>query len=156
MTKLRDSFDYLKLLLYTLSAILIHEVGHFVTAKLSNANPKIGIFEVNVPANRNSIPLLASGHAANYLSAAILAILAKKFHSRDLAYMSGINAAIPLADAALGFIYKGDFYQLSEKGVPLLASIPVTLGITSLLLYYNCKKEGFGTYQRLKNYVKKK
>jgi len=144
---IRERFGYLKALLYPPLAFFTYKIGNIIAAKTLGANVdnisvSSEIIAVNVTVtNTKTIPfLLASGHITSYAIAVPLAILAKKYNSKDLANMSAVYSAIPLSDAILGFIYNGDLYQLSERGIPLWVSIPIIVATTGLLLYYNYKK----------------
>ena len=161
------------------SAIPVHESGHWVVDYLSGGNPTFGINELgNFEVNATSYALdndpgkiaevAAGGPLANYMAAIGLAGISKKInnaYAKEFIEGASLSQAImPLAQALTQLsasylnykvtMHSGDFDEISKyTGIPYGVIIPATalalLGISRYLS--KSKKEAIETKDKTNN-----
>jgi hypothetical protein len=137
--------------LYSIPVILVEEAGHYIVDKLAGGSPKI--IDHFIASVSNYTPsVIMAGPIATYCVGALCASAAKMnrlkkqfFLRMSLKLASMALCLYPLMYSVQGFFTNtGDFAALARfanSPLPFEITLPMTLGASSLLLYYNFKKK---------------
>ncbi|MCD6367475.1 MAG: hypothetical protein J7L45_00135 [Candidatus Aenigmarchaeota archaeon] len=151
----------------------VHEPGHWIPSKITGLNPEMELESYGISGgcvkmkqvNSNFLDSIisAGGCAFNYLAGLGFGYAAskldKKTHPNEKAFLTGLSIFNSVYPAYYAIIDKmniagNDFWNLNRDGLPYEVTIPLTMVISSAMVYYNWKgwKDDVGKMKKRINY----